>query len=68
MENKHIDEILKKFNISYDENLKYKLDSVNFINLILEIEELFDVTINDFDLNKTYTLEKIINEFVNNKQ
>ena len=68
MENKHIDEILKKFNISYDENLKYKLDSVNFINLILEIEELFDVTINDFDLNKTYTVEKIINEFVNNKQ
>jgi acyl carrier protein len=68
MENKHIDEILKKFNISYDENLKYKLDSVNFINLILEIEELFNVTINDFDLNKTYTVEKIINEFVNNKQ
>lgn len=68
MENKHIDEILKKFNISYDENLKYKLDSVNFINLILEIEEIFNVTINDFDLNKTYTLEKIINEFVNNKQ
>ena len=67
MENEHINEILKKFNISYDENLKHKLDSVKFISLILEIEEAFDVTINDFDLNKTYTLEKIINEFVNNK-
>lgn len=67
MENKVIDSILKKFNIDYEEDLRRKLDSIRIVNLILEIEEIFNVEIRDVDFNKTNSVKKIIDEYINNK-
>lgn len=60
MENKHIKEIADKFNLDLNENIKFKLDSLNIIKLILEIENKFNIKINNLDLNKTESLSKII--------
>lgn len=68
MENKHIDEILKKFNLSYEENIRYKLDSIKIISLLMEIENLYNIEIKEIDFNKTNSVKKIIDEFVNNRQ
>lgn len=68
MENKHIDEILKKFNLSYEENVRYKLDSIKIISLLMEIENLYSIEIKEIDFNKTNSVKKIIDEFVNNRQ
>ena len=67
MENKLIDSVLKKFNIDYEEDLRRKLDSIRIVNLILEIEEIFNVEIRDIDFNKTNSVKKIIDEYTNNK-
>jgi acyl carrier protein len=67
MVNKHIEDVLKNYNISYEENIRYKLDSVKSIQLIMEIEKIFNVEINDIDFKKTSSVMEIINEFVNNK-
>jgi acyl carrier protein len=67
MENNLIDDILKKYNILENDIIKNKLDSLNILNLIMSIEEAFNVKINYLDLKKNNTVKKIINEFVNNK-
>jgi acyl carrier protein len=67
LENKLIDSVLKKFNIDYEEDLRRKLDSIRIVNLILEIEEIFNVEIRDIDFNKTNSVKKIIDEYTNNK-
>lgn len=67
MENKLIDEMLRKFNIDYEEDLRHKLNSIKIVSLIMEIEEMFNVEIKEIDFVKTNSVKKIIYEFVNNK-
>lgn len=66
MENKLIDEILKKFNVDYEEDLRRKIDSVKIINLIIEIEQKFNIEIKEIDFNKINSVKKIIDEYTNN--
>ena len=57
MENKLINDILKKFNINYEEDLRRKLDSMRIVSLIMEIEEKFNVEIKETDfiiIDKNY--------------
>jgi acyl carrier protein len=68
MENNHIDELSKEFKINHDEDLRYKLTSISMMMLIMRIEEIYNINIKTIDLTKTNTLEKIINEFINNKK
>jgi acyl carrier protein len=67
LENKVIDEILKKFNVNYEEDLRRKIDSVSIINLIIEIEEKYNVERKEIDFNKINSVKKIIDEYTNNK-
>lgn len=67
MENKHIEDILKNFNVTIEEDLRYKLDSIKIVSLIMEIETLYNIEIKEVDFNKTNNIKKIIDEFVNNK-
>jgi acyl carrier protein len=67
LENKLIDEMLRKFNIDYEEDLRHKLNSIKIVSLIMEIEEMFNVEIKEIDFVKTNSVKKIIYEFVNNK-
>ena len=67
MENKLINDILKKFNINYEEDLRRKLDSIRIVSLIMEIEEKFNVEIKEIDFAKTNSIKKIIDEFINNR-
>jgi acyl carrier protein len=67
LENKHIENILNNFNVAYEEDLRHKLDSVKIINLIIEIEETFNIEIKEIDFNKTNSVKKIIDEYIDNK-
>lgn len=67
MENKHIEDILKNFNVTIEEDLRYKLDSIKIVSLIMEIETLYNIEIKEVDFNKTNNIKKIIDEFVNNR-
>jgi acyl carrier protein len=51
----------------YEEDLRYKLDSVKIINLLIEIEKIFNIEIKEIDFNKTNSIKKIIDEHINNK-
>jgi len=67
LENKRIENILNNFNLMYEEDLRYKLDSVKIINLLIEIEKIFNIEIKEIDFNKTNSIKKIIDEHINNK-
>ena len=67
MDKEHINNILKEFNIEYNEDIRYKLNSLTMVSLIMQIEETFNVKIEDIDIKKNNTLENILDEFVNHK-
>jgi len=68
MENKLINNILTDFDLTIEEDIKYKLSSLQIIKLIMAIENQFNVEIKEIDMIKHYNVKKILDEFINNKQ
>lgn len=48
-------------NLKYDDDIRYMLDSIQFVTLIVEIESTFNVEVRDedFEIEKLGSIEKI---------
>ena len=65
MENKLINDLLNKYNLTYEEDIRYKIDSVKTVKMILEIEDILQVQIKDIDFSKNSSVKSIISEYTN---
>lgn len=68
MENKLIEDLLNKFNIDANEDIRYKLDSIKSIQLIMEIENIFKIEIKNIDFGKNPSVLSIIDEYTNHRK